>query len=388
MIDYNNILSNKIKEIKPSGIRKFFDISGEIEDCVSLGIGEPDFVTPWHIRQAGIKSLENGHTHYTSNLGILELRDEISKYMKRRFELSYNSQNEILVSVGGSEAIDLALRAVLNQGDEVLIPDPSFVCYEPITSLVGAVPISIPTYAENDFRITLEDIKKVISPKTKVIVFPFPNNPTGAVMKKEHLAPIAEYLKDKNILVLSDELYSELTYNGSHTSIAAFEGMKERTIVINGFSKTFAMTGWRLGFACGPSEIIAAMTKIHQFAIMSAPTMSQYSAIEALRNGDEDVENMKTEYNQRRRFLLNGLKKLGLTCFEPEGAFYAFPSIKKFGMTSEEFCKRLLYEQKCAVIPGDAFGKYGEGYVRISYAYNTKTLAKALSRIEKFINSL
>jgi aminotransferase len=388
MIDYNSLLSEKINHIKPSGIRRFFDIVEEMKDCVSLGIGEPDFVTPWHIREAGIRSLEDGHTYYTSNSGLTELREEISSYMKRRFHLSYNPKKEIVVTVGGSEAIDLCIRSLVNRGDEVLIPEPSFVCYSPITELTGGIPVPLETKAENEFRLTAEVLKSKITPKTKLLILPFPNNPTGAIMEKKDLEEIAAVLRDTNVLVLSDELYAELTYTEKHFSIAQLEGMAERTIVINGFSKAYAMTGWRLGYACGPATIIAAMTKIHQFAIMSAPTTSQYSAIEAIKYGDEDVKMMREQYNQRRRFIVEGLRKIGLDCFEPLGAFYVFPSIKKFGLSSEEFCERLLREQKCAVIPGNAFGESGEGFVRISYAYSTEKIAEALKRIEIFINKL
>lgn len=388
MMDYNSLLSEKINHIKPSGIRRFFDIVEEMKDCVSLGIGEPDFVTPWHIREAGIRSLEDGHTYYTSNSGLTELREEIAHYMKRRFHLTYNPKNEVVITVGGSEAIDLCIRSLVNRGDEVLIPEPSFVCYSPITELTGGIPVPLETKAENEFRLTAEVLKSKITPKTKLLILPFPNNPTGAIMGKKDLEEIAAVLRGTNILVLSDELYAELTYTEKHFSIAQFEGMAERTIVINGFSKAYAMTGWRLGYACGPAVIIAAMTKIHQFAIMSAPTTSQYSAIEAIKYGDDDVKMMKEQYNQRRRFIVEGLRKIGLECFEPLGAFYVFPSIKKFGLSSEEFCERLLKEQKCAVIPGNAFGDSGEGFVRISYAYSTEKIAEALKRIEIFVNSL
>lgn len=389
MIDYNKLLSEKILNIKPSGIRKFFDIVEEMKDCISLGIGEPDFVTPWHIREAGIRSLEDGHTYYTSNSGLIELRNEISDYMLRRFNLKYCPKEEIVITVGGSEGIDLCLRALINRGDEVLIPEPTFVCYSPITELIGGVPVALKTTVENDFRLTAEELKSKITSKTKLLVLPYPNNPTGGIMEKSDLEAIAEVLRGTNILVLSDELYAELTYtNHNHCSIANLEGMSERTIVINGFSKAFAMTGWRLGFACGPSAIIGAMTKIHQFSIMSAPTTSQYSAIEAIKNGSEDVLYMKAQYNQRRRFLISSLRNMGIECFEPLGAFYAFPSIKKFGLSSEEFCERLLKEHKCAVIPGNAFGDSGEGFIRISYAYSMERITQALEKIEIFIKSL
>ena len=388
MIDYDKLLSKKIMGIKPSGIRKFFDIVEEMKDCVSLGVGEPDFVTPWHIREAGIRSLEQGHTHYTSNWGLASLREEIANYMQRRFSLTYDPKGEIVVTVGGSEAIDMCIRSIIDNGDEVLIPEPSFVCYSPITTLAGGVPVILETRAENEFRLTAEDITAAITEKTKLLILPYPNNPTGAIMEKADLEKIAEVLRDKDILILSDEIYCELSYGSSHCSIANIDGMKEKTIIINGFSKAFAMTGWRLGYACGPKEIISQMTKVHQFAIMSAPTTSQYAAIEAMKNSDDDVEYMKNEYNKRRRLLVSSLRSMGFDCFEPLGAFYVFPSIKKFGLSSEEFCERLLIEQKCAVIPGNAFGDVGEGFVRISYAYSMESIKIALERIEKFIKGL
>ncbi|MBE6904376.1 MAG: aminotransferase class I/II-fold pyridoxal phosphate-dependent enzyme [Ruminococcaceae bacterium] len=388
MIDYNKLLSKKIQQVKPSGIRRFFDIAEELSDCVSLGVGEPDFVTPWHIRRAGIRSLEEGHTHYTSNWGLMSLREAISEYLKRRFDMTYCAKNEIVVTVGGSEAIDMCIRAVVDNGDEVLIPEPSFVCYSPITSLSGGVPVALPTYEKDNFKLTAETLKKAITEKTKLLVLPFPNNPTGAVMEKEDLEKIAEVIRDKDILVLSDEIYAELTYKGKHTSISCIEGMWEKTIVVSGFSKAFAMTGWRLGYACGPREIIEQMTKAHQYAIMSAPTTAQYAAIEAMRNSDDDIEYMKNEYDMRRRYLVNALRQIGMDCFEPLGAFYVFPSIKKFGLSSEEFCERLIRQERCAVIPGNAFGELGEGFVRLSYAYSLENLKKAVERIEKFIKTL
>lgn len=380
-------ISQTVSEIKPSGIRKFFDIVNEMKDAISLGIGEPDFVTPWHIRDAGILSLEKGRTYYTSNSGLFELREQLCKYFERRFNLSYK-ESEILVTVGGSEAIDLCIRALVSPGDEVLIPEPSFVCYGPCTRLAGGVAVPIVTDEEHDFKLTAEALKKAITPKTKLLVLPFPNNPTGAVMEREELEEIAKVLEETEIMVLSDEIYGELTYGIKHTSIANIESMKERTIIVGGFSKCYAMTGWRLGYAIGNESVIKAMTKIHQFAIMSAPTTSQYAAVEAVRNGDSDIEDMKREYNKRRRYLIDRLNEIGLDCFEAKGAFYVFPSIKSTGLSSEEFCERLLREKKVAVIPGNAFGDSGEGFVRISYAYSLNTIKKALDRIEEFINEL
>ncbi len=381
------MLSDSVRSIQPSGIRKFFDIVSEMPDAISLGVGEPDFVTPWHIRDAGIYSLEKGSTHYTSNAGITELREEICNYMNRKFSLEYNA-DQVLVTVGGSEAIDGCIRSVINPGDEVLIPEPSFVCYKPCTILAGGVPVPIVTEEKDEFKLTAEALEKAITPKTKLLVLPFPNNPTGAIMTKEDLEKIVEVLKNKDILVLSDEIYSELTYGMKHTSIATLPGMYEKTVVVNGFSKSYAMTGWRLGFAAGPKEIIQAMTKIHQYAIMSAPTTSQYAAIEALKNGDEDIEKMKEEYNYRRKVVVDAFRKMGLDCFEPRGAFYVFPSIKKFGMKSEEFCEKLLYSQKVAVVPGTALGESGEGFIRVSYCYSINNLNIALERIKKFIDEL
>ncbi len=381
-------LSDSVINIKPSGIRKFFDIVSEMKDAISLGVGEPDFDTPWHIREEGIYALERGKTFYTSNSGLKDLRIEISNYLKRRFNLNYDADNEILVTVGGSEAIDIGLRAVINPGDEVIIPQPSYVSYEPCAILTGAKPVIIDLKAENEFRLTAEELLAAITDKTKVLILPYPNNPTGAIMERENLEEIAKIVIEKDILVMSDEIYSELTYNGNHVSIAELEGMKERTILINGFSKSYAMTGWRLGYACAPNEIIKQMTKIHQFAIMCAPTTSQYAAVEALKNGDEDVTQMRQAYNQRRRFLIDAFKKMGLSCFEPYGAFYVFPCIKEFGMTSEEFATKFLQEEKVALVPGTAFGDCGEGFLRISYAYSLENLKNAIGRLENFIARL
>jgi aminotransferase len=383
-----NPLSDLIINIKPSGIRKFFDILSEMKDAISLGVGEPDFDTPWHIRDEGIYSLEKGKTFYTSNSGIKELRIEIGKYLKRRLGLQYDPIHEIIVTVGGSEAIDLCFRAMLDPGDEVLIPQPSYVSYEPCAILAGGKPIVIPLKEENEFRLTAEEVEAAITDRTKLLVLPFPNNPTGAIMEKSDLEAIAELVKAHDMYVLSDEIYSELTYKGEHVTIATLPGMWERTIVINGFSKAYAMTGWRLGYACGPATIIEQMLKIHQFAIMCAPTTSQYAAIEALKRGDEDVEEMRTAYNQRRRYLLNAFREMELSCFEPFGAFYVFPCIKEFGMTSEEFATKFLEEEKVAVVPGTAFGDSGEGYLRISYAYSLDNLKIAIGRLERFIGKL
>ena len=384
-----NPLSERIVEIEPSGIRKFFDIVNEMEDAISLGVGEPDFDTPWHIRDEGIYSLEKGRTFYTSNAGLKELKVEIAKYLNRRFDLTYDYEHEIMVTVGGSEAIDIAMRAMLDPGDEVLIPQPSYVSYVPCAILANGVPSTIELKAENEFRLTAEVLEAAITPKTKLLVLPFPNNPTGSIMRRSDLEAIAKVILEHDLFVLSDEIYSELTYGEEeHVSIASLPGMWERTITINGFSKSYAMTGWRLGYACGPRVIIEQMLKIHQFAIMCAPTTSQYAAVEALRNGDEDVAQMKEEYDGRRRYLLHRFKEMGLECFEPYGAFYMFPSIQKFGMTSEEFATKLLEAEKVAVVPGTAFGASGEGFVRISYAYSLDDLKKALERIEKFIVTL
>lgn len=383
-----NPLSDVVTEIKPSGIRKFFDIVSEMKDAISLGVGEPDFDTPWHIREEGIYSLERGRTFYTSNAGLKELKQEICNYLNRRFNLQYDYNGEVLVTVGGSEAIDIALRAMINPGDEVLIPQPSYVSYLPCVQLTYGKPVIIQLKEENDFKLTPQELLEKITDKTKVLILPFPNNPTGAILEREILEELAKICVEKDIFVVSDEIYSELSYNGRHVSIAEMPGMKERTIVINGFSKSYAMTGWRLGYACGPKNIISQMTKIHQFAIMCAPTTSQYAAVEALKNGDEDVEKMCQAYNQRRRFLMNAFKEMGLECFEPYGAFYVFPSIKKFGLTSDEFATRLLKEEKVAVVPGTAFGDCGEGFLRISYAYSLENLKIALDRIADFIKRL
>ena len=388
MVDYKSILSEKVGNIKPSGIRKYFDILSEMKGVVSLTVGQPDFDTPWHIRDAAITSLEQGHTYYTSNSGLLELREEIAKYLNRRFDLSYNPKDEIIVTVGGSEAIDLAVRALIDNGDEVIIPVPSYVCYEPITQIAGGVPVLIETKEETKFKLTPEDLRNAITPKTKLLILPYPTNPTGAIMTEDELKEIADIIRDTNIIVLSDEIYGELTYGRKHVSFAAIEGMKEHTIFVSGFSKTYAMTGWRLGYVAAPAEMIAYMHKIHQYAIMCAPTASQYAAIEALQDGDSDIEYMRDEYNRRRKYIVSGLREIGIECFEPEGAFYVFPNIGKFGMTSEKFCERLLYEENVAIVPGTAFGDCGEGFARISYAYSVKHIATALEKIEKFVNKI
>lgn len=381
-------LSDKIQTIKPSGIRKFFDIVSEMKDAISLGVGEPDFETPWHIRDEGIYALEKGRTFYTSNAGLKDLRAEIGNYLSRTQGINYDPQSEILVTVGGSEAIDIGLRAIINAGDEVIIPQPSYVSYEPCAVLAGATPVIINLKAENEFRLTAEELEEAITDKTKILILPYPNNPTGAIMGREDLEKIAKVVIEKDILVMSDEIYSALTYKGEHVSIVGIEGMKERTILINGFSKAYAMTGWRLGYACGPKEIIKQMTKIHQFAIMCAPTVSQYAAVEALKHGDEDVKKMRQAYNQRRRFLMNAFREMNLKCFEPYGAFYVFPCIKEFGMTSEEFATRFLEEEHVAAVPGTAFGESGEGFLRISYAYSLPTLKTAMERLNHFVNRL
>ncbi len=383
-----NPLSDKVTAIEPSGIRKFFDIVSEMKDAVSLGVGEPDFDTPWHIREEGIYSLEKGRTFYTSNAGLKELREEICRYLSRRMNLSYDPLHEVMITVGGSEAIDAALRAMINPGDEVLIPQPSFVSYVPCTIMADGKPVIIELEEKDQFKLTREKLLEKITPKTKILVMPFPNNPTGAIMEKEELAEIAEIVAEKDLFVISDEIYSELCDLGEPVSIASFPGMRERTVVINGFSKAYAMTGWRLGYACAPANILAQMLKIHQFAIMCAPTTSQYAAVSALKNGDKDVEIMRESYNQRRRYLLHAFKEMGLDCFEPFGAFYAFPSIKRFGMSSDEFANRLLREEKVAVVPGTAFGSCGEGYLRISYAYSLESLKEALGRLERFVKKL
>ncbi len=387
-MDYNKLLNRTVLETKPSGIRKYFDIAEQMENVISLGVGEPDFATPWHIRQAGIQSLEDKKTRYTANRGIAKLRSEVSSYLCRKFGLRYAPDSDILITVGGSEGIDCAIRAIVNPGDEVIIPQPSFVCYEPIVRLAGGVPVFINTVEENDFRLTADQLKSAITDKTKLLILPYPCNPTGAIMDREDLAAIADVLRDTDILIMSDEIYCELTYGEPHVSIASFEGMKERTVIIGGFSKSFSMTGWRLGYVCANAEIMKQMVKIHQFAIMSAPTTSQYAAIEALANGDEDIIRMRNQYDARRRFMVNGFNKIGLRCFEPKGAFYAFPCIKSTGLSSSEFCERLLREYHVAVIPGDAFGECGEGYIRVSYCYSVEHIEEALKRIEQFINSL
>lgn len=383
-----NFLSKTVVGIKPSGIRKFFDLVSEMKDAISLGVGEPDFDTPWHIRDEGIYALERGKTFYTSNSGLKDLRIEISNFLKRSYNLNYNPDDEVLVTVGGSEAIDIGLRAVIDAGDEVIIPQPSYVSYEPCAVLAGAKPVIINLKEENEFRLTAKELEDAITEKTKVLILPFPNNPTGSIMEQKDLEEIARVVIEHDILVMTDEIYSALAYKDKHFSIASISGMKERTIYINGFSKAYAMTGWRLGYACAPKEIIKQMTKIHQFAIMCAPTSSQYAAIEAIKNGDEDVKTMRQAYNQRRRFLMDAFKKIGLQCFEPFGAFYVFPCIKEFGLTSEEFATRFLKEEKVALVPGTAFGECGEGYLRISYAYSLDNLKIALSRLEKFVKKL
>ena len=385
-----NPLSDTIVQIPPSGIRKFFDIVSEMKDAISLGVGEPDFDTPWHIREEGIYSLERGRTFYTSNAGLKELKEEISRYIKRRCNVLYDYAGEVMVTVGGSEAIDIALRAMINPGagEEVLIPQPSYVSYVPCTILAGGVPVVIELEAKDEFRLTPEKLLEKLTPNTKILILPFPNNPTGAIMEKEDLEAIAKIIIEKDLFVISDEIYSELTYKGNHITIASLPGMKERTVLINGFSKAFAMTGWRLGYACAPELILTQMLKIHQFAIMCAPTTSQYAGVDALRNSDEDVKNMREAYNQRRRYLMHAFREMGLECFEPYGAFYTFPCIKRFGMSSDEFATRLLQEEKVAVVPGTAFGDCGEGYLRISYAYSLEDLKTALGRLEHFIRRL
>ena len=383
-----NPLSDKVVKIKPSGIRKFFDLVQEMPDAISLGVGEPDFDTPWHIREEGIFSLEKGRTFYTSNAGLMELRTSIAGYLERKLKLQYDPVHEILVTVGGSEGIDLALRAMLNAGDEVILPEPCYVSYLPCIELADGIPVTIELKEKNAFKLTAEELRAAITDKTKILILAFPNNPTGAVMTREDLEPIVDIVKEHDLFVISDEIYSELTYEGEHCSIASFPGMRERTIVINGFSKAFAMTGWRLGYVAGPEIIVEQMTKIHQFAIMAAPTTSQYAAVEAMNNGDDDVDLMRKSYNQRRRFVLQKFKDMGLSCFEPEGAFYTFPCIKEFGMTADEFASRFLKEEKVAVVPGTAFGDCGEGFLRISYAYSIEELKEALGRLERFVNRL
>ena len=380
-----NMIRKEVRKMPPSGIRKYFDIVNEMDDVISLGVGEPDFITPWNVREAGIYSLEQGDTHYSSNAGFIELREEISKYLYRKFDLKYNPKDEILVTVGGSEGIDIALRALVGQGDEVIIPEPSFVAYKGCTAFTGATSKVINLKAENDFKLTAKELEDTITEKTKVVIIPFPNNPTGAIMTKEELAPIVDVLKDKDVIIISDEIYAELSYDKPHVSIASFPEIKEKTLVINGFSKSYAMTGWRLGYALGPVPIIAQMTKLHQYGIMSAPTTAQYAAIEALRNGDPDVVNMRNEYDMRRRLVVDSFNAMGLTCFEPYGAFYVFPCIKSTGMTSEDFCTKLIMDKHVAVVPGTAFGECGEGFVRVSYSYSLNHLKTALQRIRDFI---
>ena len=384
-MNYEKLLNTTLQELKPSGIRKFFDIAAEMDEVISLSVGEPDFATPWHIRQEGIHTLEKGRTWYSPNAGLLALREAIAGYLRRHGGVEYDPKSEILVTVGGSEAIDLTFRALLNAGDEVLIPEPSFVCYEPLTRMAGGVPVPLVTRMEDDFRLTAEAVKAAITSRTKLLVLPFPNNPTGAIMERAHLEEIAEVLRGTDIMVLSDEIYGELTYGREHVSFTTIDGMRERTVLVSGFSKAFAMTGWRLGYACGPAPVMKMLTKLHQFAIMCAPTTAQYAAIEAMNNGDAAVASMRDEYNMRRRLTVDGLNKLGLTCFEPKGAFYVFPCIRSTGMTSEEFCGRLLKEKHVAVVSGNAFGESGEGFVRISYCYSVNHISEALKRIKEFL---
>ena len=386
-LDYERLLSRRVQEIKPSGIRKFFDIANEMEDVVALGVGEPDFKTPWVVRDAAIQTLERGRTSYSANAGLARLREEICRYLEK-YALSYDPRSETIVTVGGSEGIDLAIRALVEPGDEVLIVEPCFVAYAPIVELIGGKVVPIPTRAADQFRLTPQALREKITPRTKLLVFPYPNNPTGAIMRRERLEDIADVLRDTGVIVLSDEIYSELTYNRRHVSIASLPGMKERTILINGFSKSFSMTGWRLGYACGPAPIIRQMLKIHQFAIMCAPTTSQYAAIEALRRCEENIHTMVEEYDRRRRYIVDGFNRLGLSCFEPEGAFYIFPSIQSTGLTSDEFCERLLYSKRVAVVPGGAFGASGEGFIRVSYSYSIRHITEALRRIEAFLEDL
>ncbi len=387
-MNYEKIMSERIQGVQPSGIRRFFDILEEMKDAISLGVGEPDFVTPWHIRDAGIYSLEKGRTKYTSNAGLAELRREIASYQERRFGLHYDFASQIIVTVGGSEGIDLAIRCLVNPGDEVIVPVPSFVCYGPLISMAGGTPVLVETRAEDEFRLTPELLKSAITPRTKAVVLPFPNNPTGAVMGREDLEKVAEILRGTEIMVISDEIYAELTYDMRHTSIASLPGMYERTVVVNGFSKSHAMTGWRMGYLCGPAPIVKQMLKLHQFGIMSAPTTSQYAAIEAMRNGDRDIERMREEYDGRRRYLLEGLRRIGLSCFEPKGAFYVFPDIRSTGLTSDAFCERFLMEERVAVISGSAFGPGGEGFIRCCYAASMKDIAEALTRMDNFLTNL
>lgn len=389
MIDYQQVLNQEVQNLKPSGIRRFFDIANEMDNVISLSIGEPDFTTPWHVRQEAICSLEDGKTWYSPNRGFMELREAISRFVKVHYHVNYDPKTEIVVTVGGSEAIDLALRCLITPGDEVLIPEPSFVCYKPLTLMARGVPVVVETKQEDQFRLNPKILREKITPKTKILILPYPNNPTGAVMHRGDLEEIAEVVKEFNLMVISDEIYSELTYGDSrHVSFASMEGMRERTVVINGFSKTFAMTGWRLGYAAAPQEIIKQMTKLHQYGIMSAPTTAQYAAIEALKNGENDIVDMREQYDMRRRLIVSGFNSMGLTCFVPEGAFYVFPCIKSTGLSSEDFCKKLIYAERVAVVPGNAFGDCGEGYIRVSYSYSTKHIAEALSRIEHFVKTL
>ncbi len=388
MKPYSELLSRSVMELEPSGIRKFFDILGDMKDVISLTVGQPDFVTPWHIREAGIKSLEEGRTYYTSNKGLSELREEISSYLSRRFGLMYAPDSEVTVTVGGSEAIDISIRSVCNPGDEVIIPIPCFVCYEPLVKNAGGVPVLLETKPEDDFKVTPEALAPLITEKTKLLILPYPNNPTGAIMTGDELEALAEVIRKTDILVLSDEIYAELTYDGHHTSIASLPGMRERTILVSGFSKAYAMTGWRLGYVCAPAPITYELFKLHQYSIMCAPVTSQYAAVEALRSGDSDIEMMKAEYNRRRRYIVSGLNEIGLDCFMPQGAFYVWPDIRKYGLSSETFCERLLYEGGVAIVPGTAFGKCGEGFARISYAYSVKHIMTALDKIGGFIKKL
>ncbi|MBQ8849379.1 MAG: aminotransferase class I/II-fold pyridoxal phosphate-dependent enzyme [Clostridia bacterium] len=388
MIDYSKVLSRTVVETPKSGIRKFFDLMSTMQDVVGLTVGEPDFQTPWHIREAGIESLEKGKTYYTANAGLMELRSEINNYMTRRFHVSYEPSSEVIVTVGGSEAIDIAFRSLIEPGDEVIVPTPSFVCYAPLAKMAGGVPVILETKVENKFKIDPEALKAAITPKTKLLVLPYPNNPTGAIMTREELSDIADILRNTNIVVLSDEIYAEMTYTGEHCSIASLPDMWERTIIASGFSKAYAMTGWRLGYICAPKPLCEQMLKIHQYGIMSSPTTAQFAAVEALKNGEDDIKMMVDEYNRRRRYIYNGLRSIGIESFEPEGAFYIFPRIGDFGLSGEEFCNKLLYDYKCAIVPGNAFGASGEGFARISYAYSIKHITQALERIEAFVKTL
>lgn len=388
-MQYDDFINPALAAVKPSGIRKFFSIAEEMDNVISLGVGEPDFLTPWHIRQQGIDTLERGSTRYTANAGLISLREEICAFYQRKYDLEYNAKNEVLVTVGGSEGIDMCIRTLICPGDEVLVVEPSFVCYKPIVEVCGGKAVPLVTKNKNNFRVTADELENAITDKTKMIIFPYPNNPTGAVMRREDLEPVCEVLKKHNIFVLSDEIYSELTYgSNTHVSIASMPGMKERTVVINGFSKTYSMTGWRLGYALGPTPVIAQMTKLHQFAIMSAPTTSQFAAVEALRNGDADIIKMRDDYDMRRRFTVNAFREIGLPCFEPEGAFYAFPSIQSTGLSSEEFCEKLIYSKRVAVVPGNAFGDCGEGFIRVSYCYSIDNIKEAVTRIGEFVREL